>query len=521
MKKCLFFLLSITFAVGLYGQRAWTVSSVPNTRLQSNSFHVSDPDGYLTDSAEMVINVALSTIRDSADVFLVTLGSIGDEEPKLFATELFNSWGIGDAGKDNGVLLLFVEDQHALEFETGYGAEAVLTDALCQRIFTQSIVPYFRDGDYEGGLCSGAAAIVDIYGGELPTGLLSYQPVADYSKDSENSFSGADDEFGRFSLFVYLLMIIMPVVGAVYWIMKRKEKTNTAESFKSHDEDGVTYLEDVSTPWSGSPWEGKGCLGALMLGFSLFVFMAIAVTVVSARFPDMNEKYQSNLAAVIAVVLCLTWICFRQGQRMLKAANTLAKKSVNPLRVYRAASEHAANKIAFFMAPWLGWWYKKRLKKLMDESDECRCPTCHAIMQKDKSFSLPKTHVLENQIGALRYRPFRCDNGHFFVMKEKGDKYDSFSTCSKCGAYTLKRTKTETIIEADYSHSGEMKETYTCQNCGHSFTKTIVIPKLVRSSSSSSSSSYSSSRSYSSSSRSSGGSFGGGRSGGGGYSGRW
>lgn len=80
---------------------------------------------------------------------------------------------------------------------------------------------------------------------------------------------------------------------------------------------------------------------------------------------------------------------------------------------------------------------------------------------------------------------------------------------------------------ADYSHGGKKEVTYECQHCGKIFTKTVVIPKLVRYSSSSSGSSYhsssSGSRSYSShsSSRSSGGSFGGGRSGGGGYSGRW
>ena len=118
--------------------------ALPNTRLQSNDIHVSDPDGYLSDSAEMNINTALCAIRQQADVFVVTLRSIGDAEPKRFATQLFNDWGIGDAQTNNGVLLLFVEDQHALEFETGYGAEATLTDARCERIFRNTIVPYFR-----------------------------------------------------------------------------------------------------------------------------------------------------------------------------------------------------------------------------------------------------------------------------------------------------------------------------------------------------------------------------------------
>ena len=119
----------------------WTVRTVPNTRLYSNDIHVSDPDGFLSDSAEIRINTALCAIRDKADVFLVTLATIGEANPKHFATGLLNHWGVGDAETNNGVLLLFVEDQHALEFETGYGAEETLTDARCQRIFTNTIVP--------------------------------------------------------------------------------------------------------------------------------------------------------------------------------------------------------------------------------------------------------------------------------------------------------------------------------------------------------------------------------------------
>ena len=149
MKRIALFLMLLSLTFNVMADGAWTVRSVPNTRLQSNDIHVSDPDGYLSDSVEMTINTALCAIRDKADVFIVTLSSIGEAEPKRFATELFNDWGIGDAETDNGVLLLFVEDQHSLEFETGYGAEETLTDSKCERIFTKTIKPFFKAGDYD------------------------------------------------------------------------------------------------------------------------------------------------------------------------------------------------------------------------------------------------------------------------------------------------------------------------------------------------------------------------------------
>lgn len=177
------------------------------------------------------------------------------------------------------------------------------------------------------------------------------------------------------------------------------------------------------------------------------------------------------------------------------------------------------------MAPWLGWFYYWKLKSRMEHNIECQCPTCKNPMKKASNYKLSEVHALENRIGAMKFEAYRCTNGHTIVLKEKGKNYSEFGTCNVCGAFALKKTHAVTLKEATYSHSGEKEETYECQNCGHTFSKKVVIPMKVSYSSSSSGSSsgrsYSSHSSSHSSSRSSGGSFGGGRSGGGGYSGRW
>ena len=507
----------------MFAQTTWTVQTVPNTRLESNDIHVSDPDGYLSDSAEMKINTALCAIRDQADVFLVTLASIGESDPKHFATSLFNYWGIGDAATDNGVLLLFVEDQHALEFETGYGAEATMTDARCQQIFTHTIVPFFRVGDYEGGLCAGVADIVDVYGGEIPVGLKTTLPSSDSGTEAsdDNDFSFV---FGLFALFIFVL----PFVGIYYWLKKRGEgKSSALEAYHSFEEDGATYIDGFKTDWSGSPWDGKGCLGGLLIGFSIFVIMFLVIIVVKSNFPDLEENAYFDRVALATLVLYLTWVCFRHNHRTLKKAKALAKQSVNPKSVYEAAFNHSGNKVAMWMAPWLGWIYYLIVKKKKDQAEKCCCPECGGTMRTYGSFDLPANHAAEMAVGALKFTPYRCGNGHVIVVKEHGKQFSNFTTCKKCGAYTLKKTDTKTMRSATYTQSGEKVETYVCQHCGDTFTKTVVIPKLVHYTSgggSSYSSSSSSSRSYSShssSSHSSGGSHGGGRSGGGGYSGRW
>ena len=519
MKSFLLLILLAFTVLNLFSQHVWTVQTVPNTRLESNEIHVSDPDGYLSDSAEMNINTALCAFRDKADVFVVTLSSIGDEEPKRFATQLFNNWSIGDSETNNGVLLLFVEDQHALEFETGYGAEETLTDAKCERIFSKTIVPYFREGDYEGGLCAGVGEIVAVYGGEIPLGLVSVLPeISDES-------GGTDDDIPIIFLLFALLVFALPVIGIVFWLYKRNDKkSSVSDTYKSFEENGATYYEGFKTAWSGSPWEGYGCLGGLTLGFSVFVILFVVIGVMNFCFPDLEEKRYFNWIAVITTMLYLTWICFRQNHRVLKTADILANNSVNPKSVYEAANNHTANKVAMWMAPWLGWVYYRLYKKRLETSEGCMCPKCHATMRKDGAFKLPEQHLAEKRAGALKFTPYRCANGHSIVVKEHGDQFSKFSTCAKCGAYTLKLTQSETKEKATYSQSGKKELIFECQHCGDVVTKLVTIPMLVHYSSSSSSSSSSSGRSYSShhsSSHSSRGSFGGGRSGGGGYSGRW
>lgn len=518
MRKYCLILMMMFLSVMMMAQKVWTVQTVPNTRLESNDIHVSDPDGYLSDSIETTINTTLCSIRDKADVFVVTLTSIGDADPKHFATTLFNYWGIGDAETNNGVLLLFVEDQHALEMETGYGAEETLTDAKCERIFTNSMMPYFRAGDYEGGLCNGVAEIVTVYGGDVPMALKTTLPSVG---DFEDEDSGLEDVSVIFILFAFL-MALLPFFGLIFWAVKHKSKAATSDSYSAKEEDGSTYVEGFKTSWSGSPWDGKGCLGGMTIGLSVFVVLFVVIFFFVVFYPDLEEKRMFDWAAVGTLVLYLTWVCFRHNQRVLKTANMLALSSVNPKSVYEAAQNHEANKVAMWMAPWLGWVYYLILKKKVNAHDECQCPKCGGILHKDNLFGLPENHLVEERVGAYTFTPYYCTNGHRIVVKEKGSQFSKFITCEKCGAYTMKLVDTKIVKQATYSSSGEKEETYACQYCGETFTKTAVIPMLVRytggSSSSSSSGRSHSSHSYHSSSH---GSFGGGRSGGGGHSGRW
>ncbi len=92
------------------------------------------------------------------EIAVVTVQDVGGT-PKSFATELFNTWGIGDAEANNGLLVLLVMGERRLEMETGYGLESTLPDGWLGTMQQQAMVPHFKQGEFGAGLIAGLADI--------------------------------------------------------------------------------------------------------------------------------------------------------------------------------------------------------------------------------------------------------------------------------------------------------------------------------------------------------------------------
>jgi uncharacterized protein len=148
-----FFFLFFLWSIGLYSQTAYQYNTVPNPKI-GGSGYVSNPDDVISSSEVSTLNSLLIDLENnnSVQVAVVIVNSIGEENPKDFAVQLFEHWSIGQAANDNGLLIFTVMDQRRTEFETGYGLEGVLPDVICYRIGMQVLVPYFREGKYGEGL---------------------------------------------------------------------------------------------------------------------------------------------------------------------------------------------------------------------------------------------------------------------------------------------------------------------------------------------------------------------------------
>jgi uncharacterized protein len=93
-------------------------------------------------------------------VIVATVPSLDGESVERYATKLFETWGIGGAERDMGLLLLVAPNDREVRIEVGYGLHPFMTDILSGRIIRDAIIPRFKQNDYTGGIVAGVDAIV-------------------------------------------------------------------------------------------------------------------------------------------------------------------------------------------------------------------------------------------------------------------------------------------------------------------------------------------------------------------------
>ena len=105
----------------------------------------------------------LKALEDKSGIQLVvaTVKSLEGNDIAPYANALFREWKLGEAGKNNGVLLLVAPNERKVRIEVGYGLEGRLTDAVTKIIIINFIAPSFKVGDYAGGIARGVDGLIN------------------------------------------------------------------------------------------------------------------------------------------------------------------------------------------------------------------------------------------------------------------------------------------------------------------------------------------------------------------------
>lgn len=131
------------------------------------SASVSDFANILDDETEVRLTGMLTELMQSQDVEmkLVTIesmsdyGFVGEIEP--FATGLFNEWGIGDANRNDGILMLIALKDRSMRLELGAGYPEHL-DQTAKTIIEEIMIPQFKNGNYAEGIEKGVYEAVHL-----------------------------------------------------------------------------------------------------------------------------------------------------------------------------------------------------------------------------------------------------------------------------------------------------------------------------------------------------------------------
>jgi uncharacterized protein len=148
----------VLLAAGLLGPAApaYDVPAKPAAR-------VNDYAGVLDLTAERELEAKLAAFEQdsSTQIVVALIPSLDGDAIEDVAVRTLEKWGLGQKGRNNGVLLLIAMKDRRARIEVGYGLEDRLTDALSRRIIEDRLVPAFRSEDYAGGVSATVDGIIE------------------------------------------------------------------------------------------------------------------------------------------------------------------------------------------------------------------------------------------------------------------------------------------------------------------------------------------------------------------------
>jgi uncharacterized protein len=477
MKK--YFVGILLFCVVSAWAQTYTVETVPNTKLVNNSY-VSDPDHLLREESIAYINQQLKTLEDSttAQVAVVMLKSIGDADIFNFAEALFNTWKIGQASSDNGLLILYVEDQRTIRFHTGDGMEAVMPDARCKQIQRDYMVPRFKEDNVDGGMLDGITKTVLVISDPNNADDITTSEEAE-----ELDYTGFAILFSGFYGVFFLIVFLFKWIGKKFRDSKGRARDTYPQQSLSKRAWLITF----------------GLIPVLIVG--LFA---------------LRDNADAIGFCVITLYLYFIGTLFWRLSRLKTVIHSLLakKKYFTVTDVLKQGQVYWFFMGLIFPIPFFIYFFIHLYRKRYYRNYPRQCSVCEGEMEKlsetaDDEF-LTESAQMEEKLKAGDYDVWKCKSCEAVEMWFYKNTWSKYEACPKCKTLAYYTQSSRTVRSASYTSSGEGERTKLCKFCNHTAVSSYSIPMLVRSTSSSSSSS-----------SSSGGSWGGGSSSGGGASSSW
>lgn len=129
----------------------------------------------------------------STQIVIAIIETTNGEDISLLGAKWGQKWGIGQANKDNGILILLAKNDRKVDINTGYGIESIISDRDAERIINRTMIPAFKKGDFYGGLDKATSEMIARLEGNF-TG----------TREDNNSFP-----IGPIVVFVFFIVILI------------------------------------------------------------------------------------------------------------------------------------------------------------------------------------------------------------------------------------------------------------------------------------------------------------------------
>ncbi|QJW92191.1 TPM domain-containing protein [Spirosoma taeanense] len=204
---------------------------------------VNDFVGVLASSERAQLEQKLRAYNDSTST-QITIVIVRTTEPYPigdFAFQVGRKWGVGQQGKNNGLVIAWATQTRKVFIATGYGLEGAIPDAIAKRIISNTIAPAFKQERYYEGLDDATTEIIQRASGEYKA----------------NPDTGSDD--GGFGSFIIWALIILAII---FFISRRNRGGGSNRNRGGGFFPPVFFPTSTYSGWGGSgggsSWGGGG-----------------------------------------------------------------------------------------------------------------------------------------------------------------------------------------------------------------------------------------------------------------------
>lgn len=488
-------LLSVTVLglfLGLSAHARYAVETVPNPKANGAGYYVSDPDGNLQGNTVAELNAISATIeqQNGSEFAIVVVNDYRGGSDFQFALDLFNHWGIGKQGANNGLLLFLAMDRHEYRFISGYGVEGIFPDALLKEIGESYLVPYLQAGNTDMAVLSAAKAVESVF--LSPEHELELAGLKAYEPTFWNRHAAALEQSGW--------VIALFAVAGLWMSFARKRV------LKRFTITGAKY--------QGHPF---------WLAFFTYLFLLFVSLFFFVFTETVEQVYRIKNLPYFVAVFCSLMLGFHyHACSVLLERSTKDRKTALEMRTsFTRWNLASLLLVPFAYLAYVGVVRNGKMARLRatppDTAGNWTRLSRDSITPKELKNYLTAQQQREEKIEARSYEIWvDRKTGAKQLSSFAGPQAKSFSICPQCQGQTLRAPTIKVLKPATYSAEGKGERVQVCAFCDHKISLGLVALAMLTKSDSSSGGG-----SGGGGSSSSGSSFGGGSSGGGGAGGRW